>query len=153
MMFFWFPLAYCSESIFEKDRWKRMPWWQLYLFFLSGEYLIQFYPQNEMSTNNVEITTDPYKGSVPRYWCFHWFSWQLCALCTSWASSEVDEASSLKDFSWSFFPEVFYKSRKDHPGLVRRDNSITKPSRGVKRYVDLVKVWGLTPRNRNVDMI
>ena len=37
------------------------------------------------------------------------------------------------------FSEVFYKSRKDHPGLVRRDNGITKPSRGVKRYVDLVK--------------
>lgn len=49
LMFFCFPLAHCSESIFEKDRWKRMPWWRLFFFF-SGEYLTQFYPQNEMST-------------------------------------------------------------------------------------------------------
>ena len=99
LMFFCFPLAHCSESIFEKDRWKRMPWWRLFFFFFffPVNIWLNSIPKMKCPLHNVEITTDPYKDSVPRYWCFHWFSWQLCALCTSWASSEVDEASSLKE--------------------------------------------------------
>ena len=29
---------------------------------------------------------------LARCWCCHWSSWQSCALCTSWESSEADEA-------------------------------------------------------------
>ena len=67
------------------------------LFFFQVNIWFNSIPKMTFPLHYVEITTDPYKDSVPRYWCFHWFSWQSCALCTSWASSEVDEASSLKE--------------------------------------------------------